>query len=228
MVRKYINILWNKYLNKPPSFLNKDICKSITTEVEHDSRIRQCAGKQACSMIKAIIAKQNKRLYKLKQLQSEGKDSKFLQRKIDLFVLTKPTFKKINVELDARFIDFQQGNSFDLFAQISQIGNKRTIRIPIKHTFTSNKWLKTGKLKSSVRLNETSLTLYFEVENKPNNGTKIIGADQGLLTCLSLSDGQITQPNKHGYDLNKIIKVMSRKKKGSQGFKRTMAHRKLH
>lgn len=218
MVKKYINIVWNEYLSKPPNLLNNNICQLISTNVICDSRIRQCAAKQACSMVKAIVDKQNKRLYMLKKLQHDGKDTKYLQRKIDLFKLTKPKFNKINVELDSRFIDFKTGTSFDLFIQINQIGNKRKIRLPIKHTFTSQKWLKNGKLKQSIRLSENSLTLYFDVENKINYGKEIIGADQGELTCLSLSDGQVTGKNSHGYDLDKILTLMCRKKKGSKGF----------
>ena len=226
MVKKYINILWNEYLQNPPTMLDNKICQLIKTNIAHDSRIRQCAAKQACSMIKAIVSKQNKRLYKLKQLQKEGKDTQYLQRKIDTFILTKPQFGKINVELDSRFIDVQDGNSFDLFIQIKQIGDKQNIRIPIKHTFTSNKWKQLGQLKNSIRINENYLTLYFEVEAKEKHNGILVGADQGLLTCLSLSDGQTTPKNKDGYDLAKIISILSRRVKGSKGFRKAQSHRK--
>jgi transposase len=227
MVKKYINIIWNEYLNDPPSTLDNNICKLIETRVNNDSRIRQCAAKQACSMVKAIIAKQNKRKYKLSQLMKEGKNTRYLQRKIDNFVLTKPKFENINIELDSRFIDFElTDNHFNMFVRIKQIGNKREIKIPIKFTFTSNKWNKLGQIKNSIRLNGNNLTLYFDVREKENNGTKIIGADQGQITCLSLSDGQTTIKDKDGYDLNKIQDVLSRRKKGSKGFKRAQSHRK--
>ena len=61
MVGKYINIIWNKDHEKIKSLLDNKICQSIKTRVESDSRIRQCAAKQACSMIKAVKDKQNKR-----------------------------------------------------------------------------------------------------------------------------------------------------------------------
>lgn len=227
MVKKYINIIWNEYLNDPPSTLDNNICKLIETRVNNDSRIRQCAAKQACSMAKAIIAKQNKRKYKLSQLMKEGKNTKYLQRKIDNFVLTKPKFDNINIELDSRFIDFElTDNHFNMFVKIKQIGNKREIKIPIKFTFTSNKWNKLGQIKNSIRLNGNNLTLYFDVREKENNGKKIIGADQGQITCLSLSDGQTTIKDKDGYDLNKIQDILSRRKRGSKGFRRAQSHRK--
>jgi len=63
MVKRYINIVWNEFQKNPTKMLNSNICNSITTDVEFDSRIRQCAAKQACSMVNAVISKRNKRLY---------------------------------------------------------------------------------------------------------------------------------------------------------------------
>jgi transposase len=228
MVKKYVNIIWNKYKKgKVPSLLENEVCQSIVTNRINDSRIRQCAAKQACSMVKAVLDKPCKRLYKLKQLQREGKNTKYLQRKISLSQYKKPTTDNVNVELDSRFVNIQATyNHFDLFVEIKQIGNKEIIRIPIQYTKVSQKWLQQGKLKNSIRLNEKYLTLYFEVEEPIKTGSKIIGADQGQLTCLTLSDGQVTQKNKDGYDLNAIQEILSRRKKGSQGFRKAQTHRK--
>jgi transposase len=224
MVKKYVNIIWNQFLKNPPKLLNN--CRNISTNRINDSRIRQCAAKQACSMIRSIITKHNKRLFKLKQLQKENKDTKYLQRKISLSKITKPNCSKIKVELDSRFIDFQEANNFDLFVQVKQIGNKQFIRIPLQHTKVSNYWRKLGTIKPSVRLDENNITLYFEIKTKEKTGKRTIGADQGQITCLSLSDGQVTTKNKHGYDLNKIQDILSRRTKGSKGFGRAQAHRK--
>lgn len=226
MVNKYINIIWNTYKDKIPQLLDNDVCKLIATEVEHDSRIRQCAAKQACSMVRAVLDKQHKRLYKLSQLQREGKNTLCLQRKIDLFRTQKPNANKIKVELDSRFVHIQEGNYFDLFVRVWQIGDKREIKIPIKHTQVSRRWNNEGQILSSIHLSNTTLTLYFEVNDRKTQGTKILGADQGLITCLTLSDGQTTKHDKDGWDLNKIIQKISRKQKGSKGFKRAQEHRK--
>jgi transposase len=134
----------------------------------------------------------------------------------------------LNVELDGRFVDFQKGdNEFDLFVRISQIGNKEEIIIPVKFNCVVRRWLKQGELKPSIRISNTGLTLYFEIPDKPKSKTGgKLGADQGITTCLSLSDGQSTKANKHGYDLTKINKILARKKKGSKGFRRAQTHRK--
>ena len=38
---------------------------------------------------------------------------------------------------------------------------------------------------------------------------RTVGADQGILTCLTLSDGQITQKCNHGHDLSSIQRKMN-------------------
>jgi transposase len=226
LVRKYINILWNHHFKAIPSLLPSETCNSIFTSNEYDSRIKQCAAKQACSMVKAVISKRNNLLNQLRFFQSQGKDVRYLQRKIDLIAFSKPNCKNINVELDSRFVNFQKGETFDLFVEVTQIGDKRKLRLPIKKTRVSGKWSETGKLKQSIRINEKEITLYFDVSKKENNGTKTLGADQGQVTCLSLSDGQVTIKNKDGYDLSKIQDALSRRVKGSKGFAKAQEHRK--
>ena len=133
MVNKFCNIIWNNGFDTP-KLLDNSLCQKITTEVNFDSRIRQCAAKQASSIMRAVTSKRRKQLYKLKQLQQEGKDVKYLQRKIDKTIITKPKINNLNVELDSRFVDFQEGDKeFDLFVRIKQIGNKEEIIIPIKY-----------------------------------------------------------------------------------------------
>ena len=52
-----------------------------------------------------------------------------------------------------------------------------------------------------------------------------LGADQGISTCLTLSDGQITNECHHGHTLTSIIKKIARKRKGSKAFKQASDHR---
>lgn len=88
-----INDLWNNKLpefnldiqnNKLncPSLLPNDYLKNIASWFT--ARMKQCVGKQACSMIKAAIQKRRKQFYKLRKLQKEKKNTTFLQRKIDI------------------------------------------------------------------------------------------------------------------------------------------------
>lgn len=227
MVKKYVNIVWNNDSLRPNSFIDSTTCNTIRTEANADSRIRQCAAKQASAIVRSVTSKRRKQLYKLAELQKEGEDTKYLQRKISNSPLKKPEISELNVELDSRFIDFQQGkNKFDLFVRIKQIGNKEEIIIPVRFNKVFNKWNKLGQLKSSVRLSKTGLTFFFDVPEKPKQGNRKVGADQGMTTCLTLSDGQTTKKNKHGHDLTSISKILARRKKGSKRFHKTQSHRK--
>ena len=223
MVEQYVDILWQDPLNCP-SFLDSKTCNTITTRT---ARLRQCAAKQACAMVGAATKKRIKQLFKLKQLMREGKHCKKLQAKINKFPLVKPTCDNINPVLDGRFIDIRKtDNHFDIFVQVSSVGNKEQVRIPLNNTKVSNKWLKLGKISDSIRIDPDAIVLFYKADEPKNTGNRTIGADQGKLTCLSLSDGQVTQKNKHGHDLNTILDIMARKKKDTHAFRRCQTHRK--
>ncbi len=94
--------------------------------------------------------------------------------------------------------------------------------------------IRVGKFQTIIRLNMRSFEQYRRTDEKgtksDNNETFVekrkVGADQGKLTCLSMSDGQVTCKCEHKHDLTSIIKELERKKYGSKGFKRKQEHRK--
>jgi len=230
MLKKYVNILWNDYQNNPMSLLPSAICNRISTGKDFDSRIRQCAAKQACGIVNGTLCKRRKQLYKLKQLQKEGKDTKYLQRKIDCFHPSKPSVKNVNPEIDTRFVDIlETGGHFDLFIRLSQLGDRTEVRIPVNHHKVSIKWLSKGALKNAIRLNKKYITLIYEIPDTPKKTKGVItGADQGELTTLTLGpngNSQITVKNKDGYDLNTVCEILAGRVKGSKGFRRAQAHR---
>ena len=132
----------------------------------------------------------------------------------------------ICLKLLLTIIQIWSNKQFNAFVKIGQIGNKQSITIPIKFNKVINKFLKSGKLKSSIRISKKSITLFFELPLATKKGKMTVGADQGLVTCLTLSDGQVTKKNKHNHDLSSIIKILARRVKNSKGFKRTQSHRK--
>lgn len=227
MLKKFVNILWNDFQDRSPSFMGSATCNRIATGAHGDSRIRQCAAKQACAIVNGVLDKRRRQIYMLKKLQREGKDTKYFQRKIDCSRISRPDIDKVNPELDPRFIDIQETDGeFDLFVRLSQLGDKLDIRIPIRHNKVSNKWRKLGAIKGSVRLSENHVTLFYELPEPSKRAEgRVLGADQGLVTTLSLSDGQTTGKDIHGHDLGSICSRLARRKKGSKGFKRTQEHR---
>ena len=189
------------------------------------SRLQQACGKQALMMLKSALTKRNKQIFVLKKLQRENKNVHFLQSKIDRQCLVKPNCGEANVELDSRFIDFKEKNLFT-FIRISSIGQKKQIRIPIKETKVSLKWSSRGIRKSCIRLSKTNLFLIFDSPNSVSKGKEVLGADQGIASTLSLSNGISTSHCVHGHNLQTILKKLSRKKSGSKGFAAASDHRK--
>lgn len=189
------------------------------------ARMKQACGKQALMMLKSVFSKREKQIYMLKKLQRVNENVNRLQSKIDRQPLTKPNCSCANIELDSRFIDFKDGKLFT-FVRISSIGQKMQLKIPIKETNVSKKWRTAGAQKQCIRLSKDNIQLIFEIVNVPiDNDLDVIGADQGLVNVLSLSNGSSTGPDPHGHNLQTILKKLSRKKKGSKGFKATQAHR---
>ena len=210
-------------LENSPKYFDNSFLKQFDTWLS--ARLKQCAGKQALAMLKAATEKRRKQLWKLNDLKSKGEDFRFLQNKINKQVLVIPNWKQANLELDSRFVDFQESKRF-LFLRLSSLGNKLQIRIPVQDTKMSNKWKSKGKMKRSVRITEKDLFLLYDIPKNEITGSQIVGADQGLTTVLSMSDGQTTTKCPHGHDLSSIQKKLVRCKKGSKGFRKGQEHRK--
>lgn len=214
-------------LSLPSMLPNPFLKENFAPQTWLSARMLQAIGKQACSMLKAATRKQSKRLYKLKQLQKQGKSTLYLQRAISKGLPVKPNALRAKAELDSRFVDFEEtpDGRFDLFVRISSIGNRLQIKIPILHTKVSRRWQKEAGQKICIRLEDQRLHLIYEAPNEPVKGSAIVGADQGILTTLTLSDGQTTAECPHGHSLQSIQQKLSRCKKGSKGFQRAQNHR---
>jgi len=68
------------------------------------------------------------------------------------------------------------------------------------------------------------INIRWEVKPPKNTNIKIVGADGGQTTCLTLSDGNITKPCIHGHDLKSINAKMARKKLGSAAYHKAALH----
>lgn len=209
------------------SFVDSDFLKQFNCDFTE--RLKQCAAKQALAMISAATEKRRKQLWKLKYLQKNKLNTKYLQRKISLFPLIKPNASKANLELDSRFVDFDFSDQkeFLCFVRLSSIKNRENIKIPVVYSAVFEKWNKEGKLKNSIRLSEKNITVIFEVEEKEKNTEgNIIGCDQGIKDIVTFSDGQTVPLYQGKYLLSDVQNILSRKKKGSKAFRRTQEFRK--
>ena len=196
-------------------------------------------------MLKSATTKHSKRVYMLKKLQQKENKTekdldniKKLQSKINSSSLVKPTLSdnfKITIsrpDVVKTLTHNKQGKqfSFDEFIKLSLAGSAGSILIPLNHHKHSKKLLKKGmtrKLTAINLLGNNLIDLIWEQEQpeKVKDG-KIVGCDQGITTCVTLSDGQITKDNAHGWNLTKIQHRLAKRKGDSKGFKRAQELRK--
>jgi hypothetical protein len=202
-----------------------------TTELS--ARAVKSASSEALAIVKSQSAKRKKQLYVLADRMRTGKggDVKRLQSKIDSNPLIKPfpTNSRSTAFLNVTCCEFIPNKTaqFDGWVKLKSIGKKYGhIHIPVKFTSHTNKLAKKGySMMTTWHIGKGVVNSTWEVEKPKSNGTKVLGADQGVTTCLSLSDSQTTGVCSHGHDLKSIIDKLSRKKRGSKAFAKAQAHR---
>ena len=239
----FVDYLWNNEIkwsnNRTLDIKNNklDVPAFISTIdigliTDLSARAVKLSAGEALSIIKSRTEKRRKQFYVLaKQMKAGDKSITKLQSKIDSNQLTKPTRTSNNnvANLDSNCCKFIPDTTgiFDGWLKLSALGKKYGhIFIPIKLTRHSNNLAKKGyKMITSWQISNKTLYSRWETTREKSSGIKILGADQGYVTCLSLSDGQTTGKDIHGHDLYSIINTLSRKKKGSNGFKKAQEHR---
>lgn len=251
-VLQIINHVWSFGYNKyhptnnkynHPKFFDSTFLSTFKTSL--GGMLRQTAGLQALAMLKASTTKHSKRVYVLKNLQQKPNKTekdieniKRLQSKINSSSLVKPTCcDKFKITISrpdvVKTLTRNKQNkkfSFDEFIKLSLAGSTGNILIPLNHHKHSKKLAKKGmirKLSAITLLGNNLIDLVWEIEQpeKVKNG-KTIGCDQGITTCVTMSDGQITKNNAHGWNLTKIQHRLSKRKGNSKGFKQAQELRK--
>jgi len=227
VVSQFVDILWE--MDKIPKLLEKDITSQVKTWLS--ARATQSAGKQASGIIRGSRRKQEKRLFIINKLLSEGKPrkAKKLQKIYDEVKVSKPNIENVEPELDSRFVklDTENKTSFDGWITLTSLGNGLKIVIPFKKSSHFNKLLSKGQLRPGVRLSKSNLTFMIEIPKKTKVTTgNTLGIDIGQTTLISCSDGYTSKKDKHNHDLTSISKKISSRKKGSKAFLRAVSHRK--
>lgn len=224
-----IDILWE--MESVPKYLNKEFIDEIKKETNLPARMLQAIGLQCISNVKGTKSKQNRRLFMIKKLMKEGKisDVSKIQSIYDKASISKPKSDNFEMTLDSRFvkIDCKSENTiFDGWVTFSP-GDRTKIEIPFNFHRHFLKLYKNGKIKNSIKMNSQCITFVFELPDKPKKESgKILGIDIGQTSIVVSSDGNFSQPNKHGHDLKTISERLSRKRKGSKGFHKEQEHRK--
>lgn len=237
-VEYYINLLWNgtfvgfnptKQEFELPKFLSNKDYKPDNNILS--GRMLKSALTQAIGIVKSKTKKIKNTQYIIKKKQKEGKNTSKLQRIYDkkLYKLKKPTLNTCLMELNSNNIKvlFENNTSFDGVIELSSLFNERSkkIIIPFKSHKHLNELRKDGTLLAGVLINEKEAQLRFEFNKEDRIEGTTVGADQGIVTAVTLSDGQITPINNHGHDLRHIQHKLARKKKGSKAFGRCQNER---
>jgi len=205
MVNYFIDYLWNNNLVHGKFVSNTKQFNNLTFL---SAQLVQCASKQAL----AICKSQNKKKKK-----------------------TKPVFNKFIIELDSRFSELiQDVNSFDFWFKLKSLYSRAynkdkkiyNIFFPSKKHKHFNDMSKNNFIiKKSCRIRKTDkgffLDIFFEKEEslKRIKGRKI-GIDIGYKKLVVSSDGYT-----FGKDIEKICTKISKKKRGSKSYKKSLIER---
>ncbi len=224
-------------LDLPDMLSTIKINKKLSLNTFLTARAQSCCMTQILGILRGVIEEQRKRQYIINKFRSQSKKiPKKLRKKAKANRPAKPNLDNLNPELHSICIDFKekQNNNkefFNAFVQLKCFSTKSrglTINFPIKYYRNTNKWRKQGKRLNSFLINNNYIEIRYEIKKKTKKKkNKKVGADQGKLTVLTLSDTQTTPKiDNHKHSLDSILEKMSRKKKDSKAFKKTQEHRK--
>ena len=206
-----------------------------TTDIVFESpltaRALKCAATQACGIVRSVTKKRIKDIALFQYcLQNNKPISKKLTKRLSND-MTKPDCNHINCELNSICLNLTniKKNQFDLWIDFSALfksNRGETITFPFKHTRMSNKWIEKGNIMTSFLLNRNQICIRFEVDIPIHKTTGIsVGVDQGVTTCVTLTDGQDSAKNPHKHDLDSILNKMAKQESGSKRFRKSVAHR---
>ena len=219
------NLNFSKYID-----YNDFKIETILTARALSSLVNQLSG-----IIRASTEKQRKRLYVYNTKKESGTSKtslKHLIKSIKQGNPVKPSVKHINPEISSKCATFiKTNNSFNGFLKINSIIKEQTpIYIPLKFHKHSNSLKDKGIMKGSFLVTKTHIELRWDIKEPEKKDTGVVvGADQGLKTVLSLATNDYKQTTAdkciHGHSLESILYKLSRKKKGSNAFKKAQDHR---
>ena len=140
----------------------------------------------------------------------------------------KPENFTINFDINQVKIELSKTNAFDTWVKLrlpftkgSGYRNERIeILIPIKEHRQSLKF-KDWKRATGVRISKNFVTFIYEKETPEKKDTgDVVGIDMGYKKLLATSDGKII-----GSKMEQVYEKISRKKQGSNAFKRALVER---
>lgn len=238
----YINYIWNNKFNTNnyifdiqndildflPKFINYN---NININFKHNlsARLLTSAITQAIGIVKGCVAERRKLQYIIKKRKEENKPTEYYEKKLLKNSISKPILNNnFKAELSSKNISFiDKKNCFDFWIKLSSTGFG-ILHIPAKLNKLDKKFInKSAKRLSGILLDKKSITIRYEIKDPEKKHVgKIVGADTGLKTVITLSDSQFTpKTDKYNHSLESICQKLSKKTKGSKNYKQSQDHR---
>lgn len=190
--------------------------KTLDIDTNLSARALSSLFEQVSGIIRSSIEKQRRRYWVQQNRNPEIKVANVCKPKID-FVSPGLGSKCCNIHKC-------ENGKFWGFVELGCLGKTfGKIRIPI---------IKHPRMGENPRVGvvffKKSVQLAWDMPTTPvQRGDKIVGIDTGLKSVATLSDGQTTPDiDSHGHSYEAILEKMSRKRKGSNAFRKAAAHRK--
>ena len=227
----FVDVLWD--VEKVPGLIPKEFTDPIKSQTWLSARMIQACAKQASGIVRGTKKKREQQLFVLKDLIADGwfKQARKLQRKIDETCVGKPILKRVQPELDCRFvekIDLDNKTSFDAWVTIgsTKLGCRRLV-LPVKRTRVFDQLLAAGGvLTNGIRLSKNYVIFCFDMPVAPAvTAGSTVGLDVGVKKLFSCSDGQVSLTDKDGWTMQRVAEKIARRKRGSKSFQQAVAHR---
>ena len=220
-----IKRLWKK--RKLTKYINTTGWRLRTTL---NKRCIQCLAKQASGIVRGTRKKQEKRLWMIKKLQSEGKNCDALKKIYRETKVSCPLVGEANIQLDSRFfkVEFGSDGEFDGWVTLKGLFVNRGEKmvLPFHRHKHLNTLLDSGVLKNSIRLSNKAICFSFDIAKpKRARGKQAIGIDLRENKILTPSIGEAVIRDSHGHTMKSICEKLARKTKGSKAFGRAQLHR---
>ena len=227
----------DKYKYELPKYLDYNRFKVDTWLSARmlSSLVTQLSGK-----FRSICSKNAARLYVFDKEAGQGRYLEHLWETIESRKPSRPDLSDAGIEISSKCAEFipTPNGEFYGFLRVRSTGLP-IFNVPVCHQkhlskYTDGTWTRCN----GYLIDEYGIQLRWEKEVPIKTDGIKVGADQGLLTCVSLSDGQTTTdmlvkaPRKNEPDrvikvnLDTITDKLARKKKGSKAFVRAQTERK--
>jgi len=239
-----------KNFSRSPKFLDKSYLRTFNPEeLGIGGMMQSVLGSIALGKVTSVSEKLRRKQWvigKIQQKKDKGtplseRDKKTLHKfskELGQWIKEAPKVGSFAINISRpdvvkTFKENKKGRSFAKETEVVRLslaGNFGTVAIPVPRTRQSKKLEDKGFVKKPTAValySPTKMGLVYQRDKAPKKEEgKVVGADQGITTVLTMSDRQVTDKNAHGQCLNDILKKMGRRKKESKGFQRSQEHRK--